>query len=203
MNKCLSTLTLALLLCLASVAYGKSKPLADNQLDQISAGSAVATGESTASDTTSATVDLEGSSLSGASGVNIVNAADSTVANGANVWSGDKLNNANKVKQSNNITQKGAPCSCSPATVDSIENEDEESLDDVSANAIATDDSTATNKSTYSVTLGGSAESNAKGLNIVNAAGSIVAGGVNVASSSNMNNLSSLTQVNNITQSAH
>jgi hypothetical protein len=62
----------------------RGKPLADKQMDQISAGSAIADGASTASSTRSFTADLSGSALSGASSLNVVNAANSTVANGVN-----------------------------------------------------------------------------------------------------------------------
>jgi len=40
-------------------------------------------------------------------------------------------------------------------------------------------------------------------LNIVNAAGSVVAGGINAASANNMNNLGTLTQLNVISQMGH
>jgi hypothetical protein len=147
-------------------------------------------------------VALSGSSLSGASAVNIVNAADSTIANGVNTWSGDHLNNAT-VTQVNAITQTGVPCDCSPgAVVAATATAAETEADVAAANAIALDGSTATSTTTESVTLDGSAESNAKAINIVNAAGSLVANGVNIASSTNLNNLT-LTQVNAIAQTAH
>jgi hypothetical protein len=54
---------------------------------------------------------------------------------------------------------------------------------------------------TYSVTLAGSVEANASGLNIVNAAGGLVAGGVNVARSTMGSAIPTLTQTNVISQS--
>ena len=81
---------------ISAIAYGKSKPLADQQMDQISAGSAIADGESTASSSRSFTVDLSGSALSGASSLNIVNAANSTVANGVNTSNADTLHDATR-----------------------------------------------------------------------------------------------------------
>jgi hypothetical protein len=57
---------------------------------------------------------------------------------------------------------------------------------------------TATNS--YSVTLAGTAEENAKALNIVNAAGGMVANGVNIARTTNMNATPTLTQTNSISQ---
>jgi hypothetical protein len=55
-----------------------SKPQADKQMDQISAGSAIADGESNASSSRTFTMNLSGSALIGASSLNIVNAANST-----------------------------------------------------------------------------------------------------------------------------
>lgn len=194
--KVLSTLTLMFLLCLASFAFGKSKPLADNQLDQISAGSAVATNNSSASDDTEASVDLKGSSLSNATSSNIVNASDSTVGNASNVWSGKSLNNVDKLSQANFVSQKAVPCACTQADFEN---------DHVStnANAIAVNNAEADNTASFSVSLSGSAESDASALNIVNAAGSVVGSGINAASATNMNNLGSLTQLNVITQLGH
>jgi hypothetical protein len=74
-------------------------------------------------------------------------------------------------------------------------------LDGAAATNIAVDGSTITNNSTYNVTLAGSAEENAKALNIVNAAGGMIANGLNIAHSSNMNAMPTLTQVNTISQS--
>jgi hypothetical protein len=62
------------------------------------------------------------------------------------------------------------------------------------------DGSTISTTNSYSMTLAGSAESNAKALNIVNAAGGMVANGVNVAHSSGMNPIPTLNQVNSISQ---
>jgi hypothetical protein len=202
MKKLSSILVLVLIVGVSALAYGKSKPLADKQLDRISAGSAIANGESTATDSHAFTVALSGSSLSGASAVNIVNAADSTIANGVNVWAGDTLNNAT-VTQVNAITQTGVPCDCTPGeVVAATATANEVEADVAAANAIALDGSTATSSTEESVELSDSAESNAKAINIVNAAGSLVANGVNIARSTNLNNLT-LTQVNAIAQSAH
>jgi ATP-dependent protease ClpP protease subunit len=57
---------------------------------------------------------------------------------------------------------------------------------------------TATNN--YSVILAGTAEQNAKALNIVNAAGGMVANGLNIARTSNLVTTPTLTQVNSISQ---
>lgn len=203
MKKFSATLVFTLIIGVAALAYGKSKPLADQQMDRISAGSAVADGESTATDSRSFDVSVGGSSLSGAGAVDIVNSADSTVANGVNTWAGKNMNNGT-VTQTNTITQTGVPCDCGTpgADVGVTQTKDEVETDSASANAIALDGSTATDKTEESVDLSGSAEANANAVNIVNAAGSIVGNGVNVASSTNMNNVT-LIQANVITQSAH
>jgi hypothetical protein len=62
------------------------------------------------------------------------------------------------------------------------------------------DGSTVTATNNYSVTLAGSAMQNATAMNIVNAAGGMVANGVNVARTSNMNSTPSLSQSNSIVQ---
>lgn len=203
MKKLLAILAVTSLIGIAALAYGKSKPLADQQMDRISAGSAIADGESTATNSRSFDVDLDGSALNGATAVNIVNAADSTVANGVNIWSGDHLNNAT-VTQTNDITQTGVPCDCGTPgdVVAATATGSEVEADVATANAIALDGSTATDKIEESVDLSGSSEANAKAVNIVNAAGSLVANGVNVASSTNLNNVT-LTQTNVIVQTAH
>src|SRR5215469_834580 len=108
MRRLSTILVVVLLIGVSALAYGKGKRLADKQLDQISAGSAIANGESNASDSREFEVELSGSALNGASGVNIVNAADSTVADAVNTWAGDHLNNAT-VRQANAIAQKGIP----------------------------------------------------------------------------------------------
>ncbi|MDQ2833069.1 MAG: hypothetical protein M3Y50_04845 [Acidobacteriota bacterium] len=54
--------------------------------------------------------------------------------------------------------------------------------------------------SEYRVTLAGSAEQNAKALNIVNAACGMVSNGLSIARSSNMNSMPILNQVNSISR---
>jgi hypothetical protein len=211
-----------LLISISALAYGKSKPLGDKQMDQISAGSAIADGESNASSSRSFSVNLDGSALNGASAINIVNAANSTVADGVNTWSGGTQDNSGNdmsskpgndsnggrsaaaVLQLNAIAQRGVPCDCGTpgAVVAATASRDEIEADAATANAIALDGSTATDTMSESVNLSGSAESDAHAINIVNAAGSLVANGVNVASSANINDLR-LAQVNVIVQNAH
>jgi hypothetical protein len=204
------------LLVVCGLAYGKGKPLADKQLDKISAGSAIADGESTATDSRDFSLDLDDNALKDASAVNIVNAVDSSVANATNIWSADHLNDVGSaaedeereeglgVTQTNVIAQKGVPCDCKPGAVwAATSNEDEEETDWAFGNAIALDGSHATNTTKMDLELSGNAEENAHGVNIVNAVGSLVADATNIASTINIHNLSSLTQVNVIVQQAH
>ena len=74
------------------------------------------------------------------------------------------------------------------------------SLAGASAQYIAVDGSSVDVTKNYSVTLAGSAEQNATALNIVNAAGSMVANGLNVTHATS-NLVTALTQVNSISQS--
>jgi hypothetical protein len=73
-------------------------------------------------------------------------------------------------------------------------------LGSATATNIAVDGSTVNSAENYSVSLAGSAEQNAKALNIVNAAGGMVSNGLNIAHSANMNAIPTLNQVNNISQ---
>jgi len=65
---------------------------------------------------------------------------------------------------------------------------------------IVVDGSSLTMTKNYNVTLAGSAEQNATGINLVNAAGSMVSNGVNVARTTNMNSTPTLNQVNSVSQ---
>jgi hypothetical protein len=203
------------LLLVSGLAYAKGKPLADKQLDKISAGSAIADGESTATDSRNFSLDLDDSALKDASAVNIVNAVDSTVANATNIWSADHLFDVGReedsreerkadVKQFNFIFQKGVPCDCrAGATISKTESRDEEEFDASIGNAIALDGSKAESKTDMDLELSGAAEENAHAVNIVNAVGSVVANATNIASTTNLHNLSSLSQTNIVVQFGH
>jgi hypothetical protein len=75
------------------------------------------------------------------------------------------------------------------------------SIGDATATNIAVDGSTISTTATYGVTLAGTAEQNASGLNIINAAGGMVAGAVNVAHSTMGSAIPTLTQSNIVVQS--
>jgi hypothetical protein len=74
------------------------------------------------------------------------------------------------------------------------------SFDSATAKNIAVDGSTINDTNNYSVTLAGAAEQNATALNIVNAAGGMVANGLNIAHSTNLTTMPILTQTNSISQ---
>jgi hypothetical protein len=71
----------------------------------------------------------------------------------------------------------------------------------IDAQNIAVDGSSVSATNNYSVTLAGTAMQNASALNIVNAAGGMVANGINIGRTTNMNSTPTLTQLNNISQS--
>jgi hypothetical protein len=73
-------------------------------------------------------------------------------------------------------------------------------FDSASGKYVAVDGSTVTATNSYTVALAGSALQNASGLNIVNAAGGMVANGVNIARTSNMNSAPTIVQTNSISQ---
>jgi len=73
-------------------------------------------------------------------------------------------------------------------------------VDSISGKNIAVDGSTVTATNNYSVNLSGSAMQNARAINIVNAAGGMVANGVNVARTANMNSAPTINQVNTVSQ---
>jgi hypothetical protein len=73
-------------------------------------------------------------------------------------------------------------------------------LGTATATNIAVDGSSVKTSTNYSVALAGSAEQNASALNIVNSAGGMVANGLNIAHSANMNAMPTLNQVNSISQ---
>jgi hypothetical protein len=191
-----------------SIVKADKQPLRDSQMDSVTAGSAIAIGAGgNATVTTSSTgsVNLSGSSLMGASAVNIVNSSNSFVANGANVFDsslttqdsngGATVNQINIARQ----TEKAPDAKVAVAAVDAqlgIAAAATAVATNIAANNGAI--STTTNNS---VTLAGSAEQNASALNIVNSAGGMVANGVNVARSSNINSMPTLNQVNFTTQS--
>jgi post-segregation antitoxin (ccd killing protein) len=70
----------------------------------------------------------------------------------------------------------------------------------MSGKNVAVDGSTVTATNNYSVNLSGSAMQNATAINIVNAAGGMVANGVNVARIANTGISPTLTQSNTVSQ---
>ena len=110
------------------------------------------------------------------------NASSSTVAN-INLQMADTTTSSD-VKNSHVIdTVQGATAIASAA-----------------AENVAVDNSKIAVTNSYSVDLAGAAEQNASAVNLVNAAGSMVANGVNIARTTNMNATPTLNQVNSISQ---
>jgi hypothetical protein len=70
----------------------------------------------------------------------------------------------------------------------------------MSGKNIAVDGSTVTATNTYTVDISGSAMQNAKAINIVNAAGGMVANGINVARITNVGTSPTLIQSNTVSQ---
>ena len=120
MNKIICTIVTASVL-VGGAAYGQNKsktthdkqPLRDSQMDKVTAAgeenSSIAANNSTVTENNTGTVNLSGTALSGAKGVNIVNSSDALVANGVNVYDSSALSNAStnatSVGQANTITQ--------------------------------------------------------------------------------------------------
>ncbi|HEY4050756.1 MAG TPA: hypothetical protein VGM27_28145 [Acidobacteriaceae bacterium] len=208
MNKLVRTLVTASVLVSGSAfAQDQAKhasdkqPLRDSQMDSVTAGSAIAIDAASVTTTDTGSVNLSGTALSGASSVNIVNSSNSLVANGVNIYdssltsqdtnSGATVNqiNINKQKEKNNANVAVA------ATVTPIAFAAE-----ATATNIAALNGTINTNTNNSVDLSGAAEQNASALNIVNSAGGMVANGVNVARSANINSMPTLNQVNLTTQ---
>lgn len=208
MNKLVCTLVTASVLVSGSAfaqdksASGKQS-LRDNQMDGVTAGSAVAIDNASVTSNDAGSVNLSGGALSGAAGVNIVSSSNSLVANGVNVYDNSLANqdvsNGSTIGQKNTLSQsQGTNASVQVAATDV----DGALLAEAQAAAtnIAAYGAKVTTSGNYSVDLSGTAEQKATAVNIVNSAGGIVANGVNVAHSSNVNAMPILNQVNNISQ---
>ncbi|MCU1247725.1 MAG: hypothetical protein JWQ49_754 [Edaphobacter sp.] len=205
MNKLVCTLVTAGVLVGSAFAQDKTtkQPLRDSQMDGVTAGSAIAVADAAVTSGDTGSVNLSGSALNGATGVNIVNSSNSLVANGVNVYDssltnqdsnkGATVNQVNTVKQTEGtnatvaITANVVPLGLAATAK-------------ATATNIAADSAKINTNTNDSVALAGSAEQNATALNIVNAAGGMVANGLNIAHSTNMNTMPTLNQVNNISQ---
>jgi hypothetical protein len=94
----------------------------DSQMDKVTAAgeenSAIAANNSSVTENNTGAVNLSGTALMGASGVNIVNSTDSLVGNGVNIYDSSELSDTSTtgtdVKQKNTITQSSG----SSATLD-------------------------------------------------------------------------------------
>ncbi len=122
MNRILCTFVTASVL-VSGAAFGQStsnkttqakQPLRDTQMDKVTAGhsdsdpvsgGSIAANNSSVTTSATGTVDLSGTSLEGASGVNIVRSSDAMVGNGVNVYDSSVSSSSAKVKQSNDVSQ--------------------------------------------------------------------------------------------------
>jgi hypothetical protein len=113
----------------------KPRPLGDGALDRITAGSAsggaIVASSSDATINQQASVDVRDSAQRDARALNLVNAADSAVANAVNVWDGrvDTQNTATvlNIDQTNRVTQNMARSASLPSYVRAGANIDETS----------------------------------------------------------------------------
>jgi hypothetical protein len=205
MNKVVYSLfTASLLVSSCAFAQQSKHALLDSQMDKVTAGSAIAGDDANVTSSDSGAVSLSGGALSGASGVNIVTSSNSLVANGVNVYDSSLANQdttkASAVNQVNVAKQTEATNSTGSldATVAPLGLVADVN---VAATNVAVDGASINATTKYSVDLAGTAEQNAQALNIVNAAGGMVANGVNIAVSSNVNAMPTLNQVNVVSQS--
>ena len=212
MNKLVCTLVTASVLVGGSAfaqdksASGKQS-LRDNQMDGVTAGSAIAIGDASATSSNTGSVNLSGGALSGATGVNIVTSSNSLVANGVNVYDNSLTNQVGGkgavVTQANGLTQTQGTNASAQLELEAADVNDNilaEAEAAAAATNIAAGDAKINSSSSYNVDLSGTAGENATGINIVNAAGGLVANGVNLTESSNVNAVPVLTQVNAIEQ---
>ncbi|WP_213803461.1 hypothetical protein [Granulicella sp. dw_53] len=208
MNKVVCTLVTASVLVSGSAfAQDKTKhsaqPLRDTQMDNVTAGSAIAVDNASVTTTNAGSVNLSGSALASATGVNIVNSSDSLVGSGVNVYANDLTTQASNggapVNQVNAVvqTQKTDAAVVVAARLDDVL----EATAAARATNIAAAGASVDTTNNYSVNLSGASEQDAKGINIVNAAGGTVANGVNIAASTNVNATPTLNQINFVAQS--
>lgn len=212
MNKFVCTLVTASVLVSGGFAVAQEKTksptdkrtLRDSQMEVVTAGSAIAVGDASVASNYGASVSLSGQVLDGANAVNIVNSSDSQVANGANVFDSSQTSQSAsrgaEVKQRNSILQEDNGATAI-ASVGEVSTPQVRVIDaTAAATNIAAENAHVDSTTSYSVDLTGEAEANAKAVDIVNSAGGMVANGVNIAHSSNMNAIPTLAQVNNIQQ---
>ena len=136
-------------------------------------GSAIVLDGSTFSNTQSYSVSLSGTTQQNARAMNLVNAAGSLVGNGVNVSRTPTVGPSLHLDQDNTVLQDAAATSS-----DDSEGAQVSTLP--LGGSIVADGSQMTDNHDGHVSLAGSAEANAESLNLVNAADSSIANGVNV-----------------------
>jgi hypothetical protein len=203
MNRVVYTLLAASTL-ISSAAFAQSAKhvLADSQMDRVTAGSAIAIDDASVTTSNTGSVSLSGSSLSGASGLNIVSSSNSLVANNANiaVASADKGQPVNQINISKQT--EGSNAQVALAVQVPIDSVDIAAAAQAKVTDVAADNGKISTTNNYSVDLSGAAEQNATALNIVNAAGGLVTNNVNIAVAQNTTSAPTLNQVNVSVQSS-
>ena len=102
----------------STAKHSKAQAISDTQMDKVTAGAtttsqpaggAIATNGSNVTTSSSGTVNLSGTAMEGAQGINVVSASNSSVGDGVNVWDGSLSTVSNSssstVNQGNEITQ--------------------------------------------------------------------------------------------------
>lgn len=223
MRKLIALLTV--LLITGVLALGQNaKPLSDKQMDTITAGDPGGNGNNGDDQIGTSAVTISGGVLSGVTTTNLVVSADSAVASGINVFSG----NTNPTPTSPTPTSPASTShgsantsGTSPKPIEPINkgnggngnggndgkdgggddgnkgNHDQDHGGLNQTNNISVDRDSGKGATNSSVTLTDNAESGITAVNIVNAASSSVATGINVAQS-NAINTTSFNQINNV-----
>lgn len=206
---------LTVLLLTGVLALGQSaKPLSDRQMDTITAGDPGGRDNNGDDQNGTSAVTISGGVLSGVTTTNLVVSADSAVATGINVFSGNTNPSPNPTPASpSSALPSSTKASSTPITpINSSNGKGNSGKDDGGDNGdkgdhgqgglnqtnnISVDRDSSKGAPSSSVTLTDNAESGITALNIVNAASSSVATGINVAQS-NAINTTSFNQINNV-----
>lgn len=213
MKKLIGIFTILLLTGVVVFAQN-AKPLSDRQMDTITAGNSGGHDDNGDDNNGTSTVTVSGAALSGVTTMNLVVSADSSVATGINVFSGNANTTPTGPSSVNPSSKPGSsPSSSSKDGKGDGKGNGDDGKGDGNGGHEGDDDHgnhgglTQTNNisiegssskaSTSSVTLSDSAESGITATNIVNAASSAVASGINVAQSNTVNT-TSFSQVNNV-----
>jgi hypothetical protein len=181
-------------------ALSTKHALRDSQMDSVTAGSSLVVGDgennSFVNNTVRGNVTVGDGALNGATGVNLVNSSNSLVSNNVNLYTSQPTNQDSFADTK--VNQINASVQTQKASSDAVFAEKDFGSEKLTFKAtnIADDNANVNNINTDSVTLSGTAEGGAKGLNIVNSAGGAVSNNVNIVSATNVSSTPQLNQVN-------